>query len=158
MQWEKQLLRRKFTVKKEGVDIFTPATVELSRSSRNILHATVIDGVRSTSPFPFLNLLTCCRLCGHHSVGKKRAFAQFLKAVTLDLENTMSRYVKQFNTAAVWDWMASNLTGLIASTVADTHTYITQAIWLIRDVLSGKECYYGDVLYVQTDCKGTSPS
>jgi hypothetical protein len=95
-------LRRKSTVKKEGVDIFTPAIVAPSHPSRNILHATVIDGVRSTSPFPFLSLLTCCSLCGHHSVGKKRAFARFLKAVALDLENTMSRYVKQFNTATVW--------------------------------------------------------
>ena len=53
VQWEKQLLGRKFTVKKEGVEIFTPAKVKQSRSSRNILGASVVDEVRSTSPFLF---------------------------------------------------------------------------------------------------------
>ena len=69
----------------------------------------------------------------------------------------MSRYVKRFDTATVRRWMISHLTRSIASSVADTHVDIIQTAALVKQVLAGKECYYGNSLYVQTDCKGTSP-
>ena len=77
-----------------------------------------------------------------------------MKTVGLDLDDTMSRYSGRFDTATVRGWMISHLTRSIASSVADTHVYVTQTTALVRQVLAGKECYYGDSLYVQTDCKG----
>lgn len=106
----------------------------------------------------FRILLRSYSLCGHHAIGKKKAFVQFVNPIRADLEHAIRKYQNSFGIDAVFEWMASNLTRRIANSVAQTHESMHQTTALVRETLAGNECYFCDTLYVQTECKGTSPS
>ena len=157
-------MSKRHTVMKDRVVYFVNEASPQKKANRNLRPKPIVelDGMPYVPLIcPVLSdsfsILTRCRLCSLHAIGKKRLFVNFVKSVRMDIKAAAVTYRRRYDNGALFEFIRNISGDRVALARMQEYTCIWALLDVIHGLFGGQEVCSEGFGPIDSDCEGKLP-